>query len=161
MFLSRLVVKFPTAACCDALLLWYPFGINIKIEILFAHNILRGCPIILKFNTHHTIDFAVICAKWSNDWITTMGVKTTRFREFLPKKWVSEGYLRLLKGFVRSLISASLTMLFWKLICCFHLLFGSVVLLDTSIVSASLLVYSHLKKLASWGGLKYLALMIR
>ena len=126
----------------------------------------------------HITYFAVAQSYWNSTHITTSilpwfvqndqtiaslqwVLRQTRFREFLPKNWVSEGYLRLLKGFVRFVISASLTMIFWNLICCFHLLFGSVVLLDTSIVSASLLVYSHLKKLASWGGLKYLALMIR
>ena len=40
--------------------------------ILFAHNPIISCPIILQFCTEHGSNTAVLCVKFQNHWATDM-----------------------------------------------------------------------------------------
>ena len=107
----------------------------------------------------------MICAKWSNHLLTEMHVIANKISRDLSFEVSFGGMPAVLKGFVRFMVPAPFTMVCWNLIFSYFQLLGSVVSFDTSIVSASLLVYSHFNWLVCWRTVyvdyKYLPLMIR
>ena len=67
-----------------------------SLETSFAHDVLRGYRIVLKFCTEHGSNIAVLCAKLQNDSTTRVGVMEERDLARFEFKCISGGHPMLL-----------------------------------------------------------------
>ena len=83
---TRIYVRYEPVGCCN---MEYPPETYIKLksrEILFGHNSLLICRIVLKFCTQHGSITAVLCANFQNDLTDEMHIL------ILNSRYVSDGY---------------------------------------------------------------------